>query len=109
MSDFKPQRALLIAIQHVHREAGSTFGELPNLPLAHQGATALRGFLIRNCHSTASIRSITPFLDSRGYHEDDVTVMMDDKSHPKHLWPTRDRIVRIFTWPVRSLFLKLSL
>ena len=56
--DSKPQgnkRALLIAIRHVHREAGSKFGGLPDLPLAHRDVTALRDFLKGNCNSTASI------------------------------------------------------
>ena len=66
---------------------------------------ALRDFLIGNCHSTASIQSITPFLDSRGYHEDGITVMVDDRSHPEHLWPTRDRIVRFFAFPVQCALL----
>ncbi|KAI9567419.1 caspase domain-containing protein [Boletus coccyginus] len=73
----RKRRALLIAIQHVHREAGSKFGNLPNLDLAHRDAEALRDFLIA----------------SHGYHADDIILMMDDKNHPKHLWPTHDRIL----------------
>ena len=46
---FKPlskKRALLIAIRHVHRKAGSKFGNLPNLELAHRNVEALRDFMI---------------------------------------------------------------
>ena len=39
------KRALLIAIQHVSRKAGSKFGILPNLVLAHRDAEALRDLL----------------------------------------------------------------
>ncbi|KAI9574446.1 peptidase C14, caspase domain-containing protein [Boletus coccyginus] len=32
-------------------------------------------------------------ITSHGYHPDDITLMMDDKNHPTHLWPTQDRIL----------------
>lgn len=34
---------------------------------------------------------------------DDIILMMDDKNHPEHLWPTRDRIVRslLSVWNLR--------
>ncbi|KAI9461325.1 hypothetical protein HD554DRAFT_2130171 [Boletus coccyginus] len=71
------RRALLIAIRHVHREAGLKFGNLPNIDLTHRDAKALRDFLIA----------------SHGYHTDDIILMMDDKNHPKHLWPTHGKIL----------------
>ena len=40
---------------------------------------------------------------------DDITVMMDDKNHPKHLWPTRDRIVRLPVYLMECSSLKLRL
>ena len=43
------KKALLIAIQHVHRKAGSKFGNLHNLDLAHRDAEALRDLLMGTC------------------------------------------------------------
>ncbi|KAF8549045.1 hypothetical protein OG21DRAFT_645052 [Imleria badia] len=71
------KRALLIAIRHVHRKASSKFGNLPDLHLVHRDAEALRDFLI----------------GSYGYRMDDITLMMDDKNHPKHLRPTHNKIL----------------
>jgi hypothetical protein len=42
----RKKKALLIAIRHVRRKAGSKFGNLPDLELAHRDTEALRDFLI---------------------------------------------------------------
>ena len=51
----RKKRALLIAIQHVHRKARSTFSNLPDLVPAHRDAEALRDLLIGTGYQVASI------------------------------------------------------
>ena len=45
----RKKRALLIAIQHVHRKARSTFSNLPDLVPSHRDAEALRDLLMGTC------------------------------------------------------------
>ena len=61
------KRALLIAIQRVHRKAGSEFGRLPDLPFAHRDVLALRDFLIGTYHEIvfASVQLISRLSFSR--------------------------------------------
>lgn len=40
---------------------------------------------------------------------DDITLMMDDKDHPEHLWPTRNKIVGRFAFLIDFLALKFFL
>ncbi|KAG8216849.1 hypothetical protein J3R82DRAFT_7111 [Butyriboletus roseoflavus] len=103
----KPQgkkRALLIAIRHVHRKAGSSFDNLANLEFAHRDAEELRDRLIGMCHSVTSDRSISSVLAFHGYQANDIILMMDDKSYPEHLWPTHERIVRCLTFLAETKF-----
>ena len=88
------RRALLIAIRHVHCKAGSKFGNLPDLVFAHRDAKTVRGHLIGTCCPVTQCSiDLTAISDSRGYQADDIILMMDVKSHPEHLWPTRKKIV----------------
>jgi len=71
------KKALLIATQHVRGEPGSRFSGLPDLVFAHRDAKMLQDKLIT----------------SHGYHPDNVVLMMDNKRHHKHLWPTYKNIM----------------
>ncbi|KIJ61562.1 hypothetical protein HYDPIDRAFT_42533 [Hydnomerulius pinastri MD-312] len=69
------KRALLIAVQRVKEDTGL---RLTKLPYTHRDATNLADRL----------------KTAYDYKEDDIIVMMDDKQHPSHLWPTHNNILR---------------
>ncbi|KAG8216776.1 hypothetical protein J3R82DRAFT_7020, partial [Butyriboletus roseoflavus] len=101
------KRALLIAIRHVHRKAKFNFHHLDNLQFAHRDAEELRDTLIGMRHSLTSDRSISSISASHGYQANDIVLMKDDRSYPKHLWPysQKDRALLYFLYGIRVLCL----
>ncbi|KAH0826604.1 hypothetical protein J3R83DRAFT_4967 [Lanmaoa asiatica] len=98
------KRALLIAILHVDRGDGSNFSDLSDLEFAHRDAEELRDLLIGMYHLSISVRSISSISASHGYQASDIVLMKDNREHPKHLWPTQQRIVCCFTFHMKSEF-----
>ncbi|KIK96631.1 hypothetical protein PAXRUDRAFT_138048 [Paxillus rubicundulus Ve08.2h10] len=72
------KRALLIAVQHVRSNPSQGIAALAKLPWAHRDARNLKDHLIA----------------SHSYKEEDVILMLDDKGHERHLWPTHKNILK---------------